>query len=497
MWFASSQPHLQTPVSVIESEARDLRNPAPVDVENTPNVKKRPCPKTGNNRPHKIEFSSSEDEISEMLRAHNKKVQSQSSKFSVSKIGGCQSKIAKTKPISSEVFSKFNNNSRRSAILSKKVPTNCWNNISKANQLVNSNSGNICSDDLKKKQEDMSYNAISKNVDLQLYNPPVKHMYPQKSKVKTGCHVNDVMTNSKRNSPDSVVKSNEEKNSHSNVTKIVSSDTSNPCSSIYENAASATSTLKSEKQTGLPIHKIRRSCVIKSSTQQGTRRTLCQSKFSTTKITSGAAAACKKEPLTQNSGIRNIPAKNYARPSGTTKISGGAAAVCKKEPLTQKSVIRNIPAKNYTGQSGTSNSSTKCSSDINGGKKQPNSSNIPLTKDKSKNGPRRTLSQIQNKSHGNFSASSNVMSIINTKTPGKCESGKVKPRYSVETPSPNRRELVSDEDDLDSFIMDQLKAHNAKVQAKVRTNNTIQGKSVKTEKRLGSPPPPKVKPTKK
>ena len=102
-----------------------------------------------------------------------------------------------------------------------------------------------------------------------------------------------------------------------------------------------------------------------------------------------------------------------------------------------------------------------------------------------------------------FAAS--VMSIINTKTPGKTH-GPVtdrKPyrsRYSIESPSPQRED--SDSEDLDSIILEKLKAHNAKLEAKSIYRNRIPGKVSKVgpvkpvSLHLGSPARPKARPMK-
>ena len=192
--------------------------------------------------------------------------------------------------------------------------------------------------------------------------------------------------------------------------------------------------------------------------------------------------------------------KVVASKASTQNNTKKAAAASK--PVIKSTISKRPPTANtLTLANKVSSAAPKTQ---NSAKNSLTSKKLQSNKDLSRKTP---LSQIQNRSshNGPFGASNNVMSIINSKTPGKDRLKSktrepMKPRYSVETPSPSRVVNCesSDDEDLDAFITSKLKAHNAKVEAKMIANHRIPGKATKSGKKvslhLGSPSRPKMKP---
>ena len=448
-WFASSQPHLQTPATVIELEAKDMRNPEHFkEIESTPNVKKRSCHKTNSQKPHKIVFSSSEDDITEMLRAHNKKIQNQLPSSSKS---GSNNEVMDNKRKSTQVSTKSAINPRRSVLASACMSTKCLNEINQTGlegasdlNAVKTFPNKTCAIQMDKNGNNRKSNILLNDV---LSKSNCSHNGLVKSEYKD---LNDKDLSHKRRTQLLAVKKGGSKinadycpaaGANYKKTLAYPAASTSPCKPIQVNSASVSSQ-KRQVSSSIPTN-------VKP-----------QIKMKRSYMPDG-----KRVP----SRIKNI----------------NGASACTKDTVAKKSVARDFE----------SSSAVACTKIKN---KHPASTQ---SKVKGVTNSRRTLGQIQNKSSSNFSANSNVLSIINAKSPSKCRSNEIKHRYSVETPSPHRSAQVSDDEDLDSFLTAQLKAHNAKVNAKSSLNSKIPGKTVKTGKyvslHLGSPSRPKARPMKK
>ena len=476
-WLASAQPHLRTPECIIKAELLESTQKASaVDISSTPNIKQRRRQKTTiNDKPPpklfsgKLQFSSSdEDEISEMLKAHNKRVLDKIGKPNASK----QSNTISSEHSGPQVV----NDVPKLKVLppSASNPTvkrrSCAPLLMK-NRLVKCNNGLPSSVPEKSEKSSSTVNADK---------------VPFKSTISPSSCELKAMSNSDR--------SNE-----SYSFKPVTSEKLSKPSRTPPESVKVKSSLQQKTTKVVPL---KNKSSIKSSTSSFTSTTKSASSASSSKTIANkcnlqtnsakvSKASVSSKPIIKSSSVSKRPnltnslQRKVASTSGASKIQPNT-----KDPLRAK--------KSYSIQKkvATTSAVSKIQSHAKDSLHSKNTSSYRETNRK------QPTSKPQSRSTGPFGPSNDVLSIINTKTPGKnrLKTSEVKPRYSVETPSPPRTANCesSDDEDLDEFITRQLKAHNAKVEAKMIANNRIAGKAAKTSKQvslhLGSPSRPKMKP---
>ena len=517
-----------------------------LDISKTPNVKQRSRPKTMvNGKPpkllsNKLQFSSSDDdEICEMLRAHNKRIQHKTIKLPASNESS-KSVLEQSKPIVQNEKATFKDVPKITSKTAKRrscVPLLMKNKSSKYTsgfpssvvlpgtvsesskinvfRVPNSSVVSSQSNELKVS------NSISESSKVNAVRVPNSSVVSSQSNELKVC--NSISESSKVNAvrvPHSSVVSprlNELKvkdtipeSSKENAVEIplslaispqsfelkVSKNPkhSDPCENRVSKFSSSGKVLKPHSQLQPGAGNPRKPAPTKSSNSTVSKKPVVHKPVvhksvvqkpvlrNADKITSKSKAPGNKLSSQNNSAK---PTKNTVASKPIIKSKTAAL----KRPQSSSSLANKVSAASVSSKTQTSTKNPV-----------PNK-NVPSTKE---SGRMKPLRQTQNRSDGPFGASSNVMSIINSKTPGKgrlkSRASELKPRYSVETPSPPRTAACesSDDEDLDDFIRTRLKAHNAKVEAKMVSNNRVAGKSTKTGKQvslhLGSPSKPKIKP---
>lgn len=473
-WFFSIHPHLRTPESVIRAERLETQHRSPIlDISNTPNVKQRKPRKTAYGKPpkmivQKLEFSSSEDEeITAMLREHNKKVMSR--KIDPPKVEPTVVSSVSTQP--KPVMSK-----RRSCLpLLMKNKT--------AGPLIRHRKLGTFS-----QTNDVSHPLAEESTTS-----------PQSVPFKSSSQCSGIQNSVSQSSVISP-RSCSALRSSSQDSKPEAQSTEPPVQPIIKTAKCTISTKRSSELNVAVSKKAamssRKSVIIKPSCRPTVSETEpLQSKSAPSRTVAGKVASSK--------AVR--------KPVSSKPVSGKAVVskpVIKSNtsdrPQTSKMIARKVAVSSSRARPPSKSTSAKNTSVKNASSKNTavKNASVKIALD-NKTVQTVVAKRPPSRGDGPFCASKNVLSIINSKTPGKLksENGSSKPRYSVETPTPPRTapcESSDDSEDLDEYLSKKLKAHNAKVRAKMLTNNRIPGKVSKTGKQvslhLGSPSRPKMKP---
>ena len=453
-----------------------MQKASAVDISSTPNIKQRRRQKTTNNdKPPpklfsgKLQFSSSdEDEISEMLKAHNKRV--------LDKIG---------KPNASKQSNTISSEHSEPQVVNdmpklKVVPPSASNPTVKRRS---------CAPLLMKNRLVKCNNFLPSSVPekLALSSSTVKtDKLPFKSTISPrSCEVKAMSNSDRSNEICSLKPVPSEKLSQPSRTppesvKVKSSLQQKTTKAVpLKNKSSIKSSASSFRSTTKSVS---------SASSSKTIANKCNLQTNAAKVSKASASS---KPIIKSSSLSKRPnlTNSLQRKVASTSVASKIQPIT-KDPLHAKK------SNSIQKKVATTSAVSKIQSHANDSLHSKNSTFNRETKRK------QPTAKQQGRSMGPFGPSNDVLSIINTKTPGKnrLKTSEVKPRYSVETPSPPRTANCesSDDEDLDEFITRQLKAHNAKVEAKMIANNRIAGKAAKTSKQvslhLGSPSRPKMKP---
>ncbi|XP_063690061.1 uncharacterized protein LOC134822752 isoform X2 [Bolinopsis microptera] len=539
-WFASLQPHLRTPECIIRSEQLESLETSPVlDISKTPNVKQRSRPKTMvNGKPpkllsNKLQFSSSDDdEICEMLRAHNKRIQHKTIKLPASN-ESTKSALEQSKPKVENEKATFKDVPK---IASKTAKRRSCAPLLMKNKSSKYTSGFPSSITLPGTvSESSKVNVVrvpdSSVISSQSNELKVSNSISESSKVNAARVPNSSVVSSQSN--ELKVSNSISESSKVNAVRVPHSSVVSPRS----NELKVTDTIpESSKVNAVEIplssaispqsFELKVSKHPKNSDPFENRVSKYSSSGKVFKPhsqfqpgagnprkpapTKSSSSTVSKNPVVHKSVVQKPVLRNADKITSKSKAPGKNLSSQKnsakptKNTVASKPIIKSKAAASKRPQSSSSlaNKVSSVSSKTQTSTKNPlPNKKVPPTKE---SGRMKPLRQTQNRSDGPFGASSNVMSIINSKTPGKgklkSRASELKPRYSVETPSPPRTATCesSDDEDLDDFIRTRLKAHNAKVEAKKVSNNRVAGKSTKTGRQvslhLGSPSKPKMKP---
>ncbi|KAL5249363.1 hypothetical protein ACHWQZ_G018280 [Mnemiopsis leidyi] len=479
-WFASAQPHLRTPECIIKAEMLEsIQKASTVDISNTPCVKQRRPKTVINDKPPpkllsgKLQFSSSdEDEISEMLKAHNKRVLNKTGKPTISKEpSAINLEHSEPKAVKEMAKLKVVSQSASNPTIKRR---SCAPLLMK-NRLVKCNNGLPVSSSLPEK-------VIESSSKIKPDRIPFKSSISPRS-----CEIKDVSNSAKLNR-------NCESSSFEPVpSKIISQPSNTPpeAETFKKSLRRKMSSIAAhENKTGIKSNTSSTVSTSKSESLPPSSKSIAK-KCSSQTYSSKALKAPVCKPVIISSSVSKQP--NLT--NSLQKKVASTSVASKVEPRTKDSLRvkkSNLIQKKVATTSGASKTQSNAKNSLH-------SENVPLKRDSTRKQP---VSKSQSRSTGPFGPSNDVLSIINSKTPGKSrlKASDAKPRYSVETPSPPRTANCesSDDEDLDEFITRQLKAHNAKVEAKMIASTRIAGKAAKTGKQvslhLGSPSRPKMKP---
>lgn len=438
-WFAALQPHLRTPACVIAEEAKSERTGSLQDLSETPTIKQRTknaAKESSKDIANKLDFSSSsEDEIMEKLKAHNKRIQSK----------GQRSTPPLKQPVS-VITSNPNTSShqvkRRSCaplLLQKKLAVNrkkpCFESVIESSVTATHSPPNISSQELRESPKNvLSSKAADKRKSC------VPFVAQSKATAKNGTFKKP-LSEVKNNSSSSIRNKTSEFSTDRQSKKVAKKSTTRPSSVVKSQSSVTKSSSVSNK------------AVMRPSTRP-------QSSENKTKPVIKSAPSSR--PPSKPSKSKPVGLKNKVKTTTSTKVSSSVA---------QKSISSSIRSKPQPSRASTQQS---------------------IREDP-------------------FKATSSVLSIINSKTPHRSrepvKSKESHVRYSVETPSPPQPYILESagsqacddgesSDDLDAYMVEKLKAHNAKIMSNIR----VPGKAIKTTKNpkqvslhLGSPSRPKIK----